>query len=281
MRLGATTFVTDTSISPVELARELEARAFESLWLAEHTHIPISRRSPYREGEELPEMYRRSDDPVVALTAAAVATQRPLVGTAICLVAQRDPIVLGKQIACLDRLSGGRFVLGVGFGWNREEMENHGINPDERWALVREKIAAMRSLWRDDEAEYAGTLVHFERCWCWPKPISPCGPPVFLGGAGGPRMVRHVIDYADGWFPTTWVTMWTKSLADSTGRLRPMPVTPQQYGSWSPAQQIAPSSTRKRPAGANAYCYRCHRVPAMWFYRFSTGTQRPHKNGTR
>jgi probable F420-dependent oxidoreductase len=146
-------------------------------------------------------MYKRAYDPMVALTAAAAVTERLVVGTAVCLVAQHDPIVLGKQIACLDQVSGGRFVLGAGFGWNREEMENHGVDPDDRWTLVREKIAAMRAIWRDDEAEYHGTLVDVERSWCWPKPTSPSGPPVFLGGAGGPRMVRHVVDYADGWFP--------------------------------------------------------------------------------
>jgi probable F420-dependent oxidoreductase len=201
MRLGAVTFVTDVSIGPIELARELETRGFESMWIAEHTHIPVSRRSPYPGGGELPEMYWRSYDPVVALTAAATVTDRLLLGTAICLVAQRDPIVLAKQIACLDRLSGGRFFLGAGFGWNREEMENHGVNPEDRWTLVRENIAAMRTLWRDDEAEYSGRLVRFERSWCWPKPTTRSGPPLFLGGAGGPRMIRHVVDYADGWFP--------------------------------------------------------------------------------
>jgi probable F420-dependent oxidoreductase len=201
VRLGATTFVTDLSIDPIELATELEARGFESMWIAEHTHIPVSRHSPFPGGDELPEMYKRSYDPIVALTAAATATDRLVVGTAVCLVAQRDPIVLAKQVACLDRLARGRFVLGAGFGWNREEMENHGVDPDQRWTLVREGIAAMRALWRDDEAEYTGSLVRFERSWCWPKPTNPSGPAVFLGGAGGPRMIRHVVDYADGWFP--------------------------------------------------------------------------------
>ena len=201
MRLGASTFVTDISIDPIELAIELEARGFESMWLAEHTHIPVSRRSPYRGGEDLPEMYWRCYDPMVALAAAAAVTDRLLLGTAVCLVAQRDPIILGKQIACIDRLSVGRIMLGAGFGWNREEMENHGVDPDDRWTLVRENIDAMRSLWRDDEASYSGTLVQFEPSWCWLKPTQPSGPAVFLGGAGGPRMIRHVVDYADGWFP--------------------------------------------------------------------------------
>jgi probable F420-dependent oxidoreductase len=206
VRLGATSFITDLSMDPIELAKELEDRGYDSLFTAEHTHIPVSRRTPYgSSGGELPEMYRHPYDPIVALTAAAAVTERLIVGTAICLVAQRDPIILAKQIACMDRLSGGgRFMLGAGFGWNREEMENHGVNPDDRWTLVREHIGAMRAIWREDEAEYSGSLVHIEKSWCWPKPTSPEGPPVFLGGSGGARMVRHVVEYADGWLPNHW-----------------------------------------------------------------------------
>lgn len=196
MRLGATTFVTDLSMDPRELAREIEGRGYDALFLAEHTHIPVGEA-----GANLAEMYRHTYDPMVALTAAASVTNDLVVGTAICLVAQHDPIVLAKAIASLDHLSGGRFVLGAGFGWLREEMEHHGVNPDDRWTLVREKIAAMRALWSEEEAEYAGSLVRFGPSWSWPKPTSPSGPPVFLGGAGGPRLVRHVVDYADGWLP--------------------------------------------------------------------------------
>lgn len=199
MRLGATTFVTDQSITPVALARALEERGFDSMWVAEHTHIPVSRRTPYRNGEELPEMYRRSFDPLVALTAAGAVTERLGLGTAVCLVAQHDPIVLAKQIACLDVISRGRFTLGAGFGWNREEMEAHGVDPADRWTLVRENVGAMRAMWTEDEASYDGTLVRLEPSWCWPKPSQPNGPRVFLGGAGGPRMVEHVVEYADGW----------------------------------------------------------------------------------
>ena len=199
MRLGAMTFVTDISINPVELARELEARNFDSLFLAEHTHMPVTRAEA--DEPELPEMYRRSYDPIVALTAAAVVTERLLVGTGVCLVAQRDPILLAKEVACIDRLSNGRFVLGAGFGWHRREMAHHGIDPADRWTLVREHIEAMRALWRDDEASYDGTMVRFEASWCWPKPTNPAGPPLFIGGAGGPRLIRHVIEYADGWLP--------------------------------------------------------------------------------
>jgi probable F420-dependent oxidoreductase len=202
MRLGATTFITDLSMNPIELAVELEARGFESLLIAEHTHIPVGRDSPYRGGQELPEMYRRPYDPIVALTAAATATERLVVGTAICLVPQRDPIICAKQIACIDHLAGAdRFLLGAGFGWLREEMENHGVDPDTRWTLMREHIGAMRAIWREDEPEYHGTMVDFDPIWCWPKPATAGGPPVFIGGAGGKRMIRHVVEYADGWLP--------------------------------------------------------------------------------
>jgi probable F420-dependent oxidoreductase len=196
MRLGATTFVTDLSMDPHELGQELEARSYDSLFIAEHTHIPVGET-----GAGLAEMYRRPYDPMVALTAAVSGTENLVVGTAICLVAQHDPIILAKQIASIDHLSNGRFVLGAGFGWLREEMENHGIDPEDRWTLVREKIGAMRAIWRDEEAEYSGNLVSFDPIWSWPKPSSPSGPPVFIGGAGGARMVRHVVDYADGWLP--------------------------------------------------------------------------------
>jgi probable F420-dependent oxidoreductase len=199
MRLGATTFITDISMDPVDLARELEDRGFDSLFIAEHTHMPVTR--PEAGERDLPEMYRRSYDPIVALTAAVVVTRHLLVGTAVCLVAQRDPILLAKEIACIDRLSAGRFVLGAGFGWHSREMEHHGIDPRDRWILVQEHIEAMRALWRHEEASYTGTKVRFDPSWCWPKPVNPAGPPVFLGGAGGPRMVRHVISYADGWLP--------------------------------------------------------------------------------
>jgi probable F420-dependent oxidoreductase len=191
-------FVTDRSMNPVELSRELEARGYDAFFLPEHTHMPV-----HRQGErEMPEWYRRTYDPVVALSAAAAVTERLVLGTSICLVPQRDPIILAKQLACIDQLSGGgRLVLGAGFGWHEREMRHHGIDPADRWTLMRENIGAMRALWRDHEASYEGTLVRFEPSWSWPKPADPAGPPVFLGGAGGGRMVRHLVDYADGWFP--------------------------------------------------------------------------------
>jgi probable F420-dependent oxidoreductase len=277
VRLGAATFVTDLSIDPVELARALEERGFESMWVAEHTHIPVSRRSPYRDGEALPEMYWRSYDPIVALTAAATVTDRLLLGTAICLVAQRDPIVLGKQIACVDRLSGGRFVLGAGFGWNREEMENHGVDPDDRWTLVRENVGAMRALWREDEAEYAGSLVRFEPSWCWPKPTTPSGPPVFLGGAGGPRMIRHVVEYGDGWFPNHTGPDVDEALdairraADERGATR------RRCASWCRDRRIGRSWTPKPSAAANGCCSGCRPPRAMSSCPFWTVTPRSRR----
>ncbi|MFI5393518.1 MAG: TIGR03619 family F420-dependent LLM class oxidoreductase [Myxococcota bacterium] len=168
--LGVLMFPTDRAIRPDELAREAEARGFESLWFPEHTHIPVSRLSPWPGGPDLPEEYKRTHDPFVALTAAGAATERLKLATGICLVAQRDPIALAKQIASLDMLSGGRFLFGIGVGWNVEEMEDHGVDPATRRALVREKVLAMKSLWTEDEGGFDGDLVHVSRSWSWPKP---------------------------------------------------------------------------------------------------------------
>jgi probable F420-dependent oxidoreductase len=202
MRVGVTVFATDLSMDPAALAREAEARGFHSLYLPEHTHIPTSRRTPPPTGEaELPDEYRRTLDPFVALTAAAAATTQLRVGTGVCLVAQRDPLVTAKAAATLDHLSGGRFVFGVGFGWNREEMADHGVDPATRRARAREHVLAMRRLWEDDAASYAGEFVAFEPSWSWPKPVQRPGPPVLIGGAAGPTLFRHVAEYADGWMP--------------------------------------------------------------------------------
>ncbi len=155
-----------------------EERGFESLLFPEHTHIPASRESPYPGGGELPPEYSRTYDPFVALTAAAAATERLLIGTGICLVIERDPILTAKEVASLDKLSGGRFLFGVGAGWNREEMRNHGTDPAHRFSLMRERIEAMKAIWTQDEASYAGTHLNFERIWCWPKPEQQPHPPI-------------------------------------------------------------------------------------------------------
>jgi probable F420-dependent oxidoreductase len=202
VEIGVTIHSTDRSMSPVELAHEAEARGFHSLYIPEHTHIPTSRRTPPPTGDaELAEEYLRSLDPYVALAAAASLTSRIRLGTGIALVAQHDAIALAKQVATLDLLSGGRFVLGIGYGWNREEMENHGIDVRRRRERVRETLLAMQALWSREVAEFHGEFVHFEPSWQWPKPLQQPRPRVLIGGAAGPTLVAHVAEYADGWMP--------------------------------------------------------------------------------
>jgi probable F420-dependent oxidoreductase len=202
MRLGVTMFATDRTMGVGDLARALEERGFSSLYLPEHTHIPVERRTPAPTGGgELAEEYRRTLDPLVALTAAATVTDRLEVGTGICVVAQREPIVTAKAIATLDHLSGGRFVFGVGYGWNEDEIAHHGVAMGERRAVAREHVLAMRALWRDEVASFEGEHVRFAPSWSWPKPVRPGGPPVLLGGAAGPTLFRHVAEFGDGWIP--------------------------------------------------------------------------------
>lgn len=202
MKLGVTLHTTDQTIDPVELAREAEARGFYSLYIPEHTHIPTSRRTPAPTGEEvLSDEYKRSLDPYVALGAASSVTEKILLGVGIGLVAQHDPITFAKEIATVDYLSGGRFVLGIGYGWNHEEMENHGIDVRRRRALVREKMLAMEALWKDEVASFSGEFVSFEPSWQWPKPIQQPRPRVLIGGAAGPKLFAHIAEYADGWLP--------------------------------------------------------------------------------
>jgi probable F420-dependent oxidoreductase len=194
-------FMTDQTMGPVELAREVEARGLHSLYVPEHTHIPVSRRTPPPTGDaQLAEEYKRTLDPFVALGMAAAVTERLVVGTGICLVAQRDPIVTAKAVATLDRESGGRFVFGIGFGWNADEIENHGVDMRRRRDIAREHMLAMKALWRDDVASYDGEFVHLAPSWSWPKPASG-RPPVLIGGAPGPKLFAHVAEYADGWIP--------------------------------------------------------------------------------
>jgi probable F420-dependent oxidoreductase len=202
VRVGITMFMTDQSIGPVDLARAVEERGFSSLYLPEHTHIPVSRRTPAPTGDEqLADEYRRTLDPFVALAAAAASTETIELGTGICVLAQHEPIVTAKTIATLDRLSAGRFVFGIGFGWNVEEMEDHGIDVRRRRELVREHLLAMRRLWADEVASFDGEFVRFEPSWSWPKPLQQPGPPVLIGGAAGPKLFSAVADYADGWIP--------------------------------------------------------------------------------
>ena len=201
MDIGALIFPTDLSIRPDRLATELESRGFESLWVTEHTHIPTSRRTPWPGGPVLPEEYRRTLDPYVALASAAAVTERLRLGTGITLVAQHDPIVLAKTVASLDHLSGGRVLLGIGVGWNEDEMEHHGVDPARRRAVAREHVLAMCQLWTEEEASFDGEFVRFSPSWSWPKPVSDPHPPIIMGGAGGPITFGHVVEYCDGWMP--------------------------------------------------------------------------------
>jgi probable F420-dependent oxidoreductase len=200
MHIGATMFNTDYAIAIDDLARALEERGFESLWVPEHTHIPTSRRTPFPGGGELPREYSHTLDPFVALACAAMVTTRLKVGTGICLVIERDPIVTAKQVASLDLMSGGRFLFGIGRGWNAEEMENHGTVFKTRSHVMRERVLAMKEIWTKDEAAFHGDFVRFDAIWSWPKPVQRPYPPVLLGGEG-PRTLERVVEYCDGWFP--------------------------------------------------------------------------------
>lgn len=199
MRLGITMFATDRAMAPHELAAAAEERGFASFYVPEHTHIPTARTTPAPTGDEtLPEEYRRTLDPFVALAAAATATSRITVGTGICLLAQREPIVTAKAIASLDQISGGRFVFGVGFGWNVEEAADHDVPWRRRREVVREKVLAMRELWSREEASYQGEFVRFAPSWAWPKPERI---PIMVGGTAGPTLFSHVAEYGAGWMP--------------------------------------------------------------------------------
>ena len=185
-----------------ELAREAEVRGFNSLYLPEHTHIPVSRLTPPPTGEQqLPEEYKRTLDPFVVLGAAAAVTERIRLGTAVCLLAQRDPVVTAKAAATLDLVSEGRLVFGIGFGWNKEEMATHGVDFRHRRTMVREKMLMIERIWADEEAAFKGTTVKLEPSWSWPKPLQSPRPPVLIGGMAGPKMFAHIAEYADGWMP--------------------------------------------------------------------------------
>jgi probable F420-dependent oxidoreductase len=202
VRFGVTIITTDLVWRVDELAPEVEARGFTSLYLPEHTHIPTSRVTPPATGEdELAEHYKRMLDPFVALAAASSVTTHLRLGTGIALIAQREPIVTAKTIATLDWLSGGRVELGIGSGWNVDEMEHHGVDPARRRDLMREHVLAMRALWTDEEAEFHGEFVDFSPSWQWPKPVQLGGPPVLMGGAPGPKLFAAIAEYCDGWLP--------------------------------------------------------------------------------
>ncbi|MFD4336923.1 LLM class F420-dependent oxidoreductase [Streptomyces anulatus] len=206
MRISTTIFLTDETVTPVRLARELEQRGFGGLYLPEHTHIPVIRSTPYPMGGELPREYGRTLDPFVALGQAAAVTERLALGTGITLVAQHDPIDLAKQAATLDHLSGGRFTLGVGYGWNVEEAADHGVEWSTRRDRVRDRMALMRALWGDEPTGYEGAFGSVRASEAHPKPFQrprgPVnGPRTLIGGGAGPKLFAHIAEYADGWLP--------------------------------------------------------------------------------
>lgn len=198
VRIGLLGFFTAETAGVPQVARLAEERGVESLWAPEHTHVPVVYSSPTPTGRALPEYYKRLFDPFLVLTAAAAVTTRLRVGTGVALVANHDPITLAKQVATLDRISGGRFLLGVGAGWNKEEIENHGVEFETRWRRAIEHLEAMRAIWTQDEAGFTGRWVNFGPIWSWPKPVQMPHPPILLGTLQpSPLVIRH----ADGWLP--------------------------------------------------------------------------------
>jgi probable F420-dependent oxidoreductase len=208
MKFGASMFFTDYSMPPAELAVALEQRGFDIVWAPEHSHIPVSRKTPFIMGGDLPKKYYDAMDPFITLTAAAMATKTLKIGTGVCLIAQRDPIQTAKLVASIDQISGGRFVFGVGNGWNQDEMENHGTVFASRHKLARERIEAMKAIWTQSKAEYHGEFVNFDPMMTWPKPVRKPHPPILVGGAF-PYSARRAIRYGDGWMPQ--VTQYSKT----------------------------------------------------------------------
>ncbi|MBA3361078.1 MAG: LLM class F420-dependent oxidoreductase [Acidimicrobiia bacterium] len=204
MDFGVFIFPTDQTLGPIDAARQAEAAGFESIWFPEHSHIPVSRKTPWggvKGAKPLPDWYWRTLDAFVALAAAAAVTEQIKLGTGITLVAQRDPIWLAKEVASVDFLSGGRMLFGIGYGWNKEELASHGVDYSERRALVRESILLMKELWTKEEASFAGELLKLEASWAWPKPIQRPHPPIILGGEAGPKTIVDMVEFCDGWMP--------------------------------------------------------------------------------
>lgn len=221
MDIGIFSFNTEYTMPPHELAKACEARGLESLWLPEHTHIPASRESVIPGGGELPKEYAHMSDPFIGLAAAAAVTTTLKLGTGISLVVEHDPIVQAKQVATLDRISNGRFIFGVGAGWNKEEMANHGTPPHRRWQVLTERLEAMKVIWREEEATYHGEFVNFDRIWCYPKPLTQPHPPILMGSLNSPTGRQRVVDLCDGWIPIeTAIHDMEISIADLHARAR-------------------------------------------------------------
>jgi probable F420-dependent oxidoreductase len=220
MKFGASMFFTDYSMTAPKLAVALEQRGFDIVWAPEHSHVPASRKTPFIMGGDLPKRYYDVMDPFVTLTAAALATKTLKIGTGVCLIAQRDPIQTAKLVASIDQISGGRFVFGVGNGWNQDEMENHGTVFTSRHKLARERVEAMKAIWTQDRAEYHGEFVNFDPMMAWPKPVQKPHPPILIGGAF-PYSARRAVRYGDGWMPQ--VTEYSKTpLIELIPRFRQM-----------------------------------------------------------
>jgi probable F420-dependent oxidoreductase len=237
LAVGIAYFPTHDGIGPGPLAQLVEEHGYVALQFADHTHIPASRDTPYPSGGPLPRKYSHSYDLFVALTAAATATSRLRVGSCVCLIIERDPIVTAKQVASIDHLSGGRFDFGVGAGWNREEMRNHGTDPRTRMRVMRERVEAMKAIWAEDEASYEGEFVRFHRIWSWPKPLQQPNPPVLVGG-GGETVLDRVLAFGDGWMPnaaTDRLVERMQELRSRTDRKLPVDVT----GSFTDAHTLA------------------------------------------
>jgi len=221
MKLGVFSFNTEYTIRADELAIAAEERGFESVWFPEHTHIPASRETAYPGGGPLPKEYIHMSDPFTSAAAAAVVTKTIKIGTGVCLVIEHDPLALAKTVATIDRLSNGRFILGVGAGWNAEEMENHGTPYAKRWKVLEERVKAMKALWTEEEASFHGDWVNFEKVWSYPKPVQKPHPPVIIGTFGSKWGCQRVADYAEGWIPIDGLmTSLDDSIADLHARLR-------------------------------------------------------------
>ncbi len=270
MKFGVAIFPTEYAISMTELAPAAEELGFESLWVAEHTHIPTSRRSPWPGGAELPKQYWHTMDPFVALTAAALASKTIRVATGICLVVERDPIHTAKETASVDVISGGRFIFGVGGGWNSEEMANHGTDFRTRWKLMRERVEAIKAIWTTDPAEYHGDMVDFGPMWAFPKPVQKPHPPIILGGSG-PKILERVVRYGDGWMPNRGDVVERipelQRMAKDAGR-GPIPVTFYPRGGADQIEHLAEGGVDRLiwyvpPDGRDAALRRLEELAAM------------------
>ncbi len=220
MKLGIFSFNTEYTMPAAELAVACEERGFESLWVPEHTHIPASRETPWPAGGPLPKEYIHMSDPFSSLAAAAAVTEKILLGTGVSLVIEHEPLYQAKQVATLDRISNGRFLFGVGAGWIREEMQNHGTPPNRRWQVFKEHIEAMKALWTQEEASYHGEFVNFDRVWSYPKPLTVPHPPIILGSMSSKLGRQRVADHCDGWLPIeTLIDDWPAAVADLNERM--------------------------------------------------------------